>query len=210
MQIKEWEVILFSIILVAIMFFSNKYCSNKYEIVGTKSDTSKVTKTKIIKSKNIFTAEQVGKIKRVLIDSLSALYQAKIKNISTKKISSTGNVYVQIKDSNSYNKYVYQSVIDTNLIAKDSSGRVTDSTHVKSTFMSPLPLSQSCIHLLSILQKSFSKETETLTTISNTTFIEKKKNIFERFKIIPNVSPGFGLIHGLFDINVGVGITYEF
>jgi len=205
--IKNWQIFLFAIVLVLVMFLCNKYCSQKYDVVGTSSDTTKTTTTRITTTVNSFSIEQIGKIKRHLIDSLSAFYKLRIKALTkVQTIKNSENT----QDSSSFKNYVFLSEIDTNFVAKDSTGRVTDSTHVKSTFMSSIPLPENSIHFLSMTQKSFNKETETITTITNTKIVEKKKSFFNRFKIVPNISAGYGITSRMFDVYAGVGVTFEF
>lgn len=202
MIIKNWHAILFAIVLVVVIPICNRYCSNKYETVGTTSDTTKTTTTKITTSVSSFSVEQVGKIKRrALIPAFSQ--REKEKN------SATETKLDAMKDSSS-SGYVYVSEIDTNFVAKDSTGKVTDCMKVKSTFISPAPLPENSIHTVSVDHKSFNKETETTTTITNTNIVEKKKNFFDRFKIRPNVSAGYGITSRMFDVYAGIGITFEF
>lgn len=196
--------ILIAVVATALLtFFLTRECTSKYEVIGMASDTTKITKTKISVSTNLFSAEQVGKIKRRLIDSLSLAYRQAIKEQEKDQEQD------QEKDS-AYNKFVYTSEIDTNFVAKDSAGNVTDSMHVKSTFISPTPLPENSLHLVSMDHKSFNKETETNTTITNTNTVEKKRSFYDRFRIIPNVSAGYGITSRMFDVYAGVGITFEF
>lgn len=209
---NETKILIALVITVLLTFFITKECSTKYEVVGTNSDTTKTTTTKITTSLNSFSAEQIGKIKRRLIDSLSlayrqagAVYMKKIKE----QEKDQEHEQDQEKDS-AYDKFVYTSEIDTNFVAKDSAGNVTDSMHVKSTFISPTPLPENSIHLVSMDHKSFTKEKETTTTITNSKIVEKKRSFFDRFRIIPNVSAGYGITSRMFDVYAGVGITFEF
>ncbi len=203
--------ILIAIVVTALLtFFITREFTSEYEIVGTTSDTTKTTTTKITTSNNSFSAEQIGKIKRHLIDSLSAEYKTMLKkNKPTEKPSISLPPIETTKDS-AASGYVYVSEIDTNFVAKDSAGEVTDSMHVKSTFISPAPLPENSIHTVSMDHKSFNKEKESTTTITNTNIVEKKKSFFDRFKIRPNVSAGYGITSRMFDVYAGIGITFEF
>ena len=195
--------------LALVMLVYTKYYTNKEKVVDTTSDTTSTTRIKIITAKNSFTAEQVGNIKRMLIDSLKA---ALIPLYSSKENGKEIHVEAKLnslKDSSS-SGYVYTSIIDSNFVSKDSTGFIIDSTYVKSTFISPTQLSKNSIHLLSVDQKSFCRQKETVTTITNTKIVEKQKSFFERFKIVPNISAGVGIITKTFDFYAGVGICFEF
>lgn len=203
------EILIAVIVAVFLTFCITHNFLKKNEAVGTHSDT---TTTKIIKttiSENTFTATQVGKIKKILIDSLDAVYKNKLSKLLTsnnQKTADTTNANNLVENGTGY---VYMSEIDTGFVAHDSCGTVTDSMNVKSTVVSKEPLPESLIHLLMINHKSFNKETETTTTISTTKIVEQKRSWLDRFQIRPNVSIGVGIFTKTVDAYAGVGISYE-
>jgi len=184
-----------------------KQCTLSYEVVKTDSDTTSTTTTKITAEENTFTVEQVGNIKKVLIDSLRSVYGSIINQLTSPQPSPCEG---EGEDTTSVAEYAYVSEIDTNFVAKDSSGFTTDSMHVKSTFISPDPLPKKSIHFLTIDHTSFTKKTSTETTVTNTITVKKTKGFWDGFHIGPNVSAGVGMITKQFDFYAGVGITYEF
>lgn len=191
-------------------FLTNEFCPG-YKVIESSSDTTKTVTEKISVNENSFSAEQVGNIKQILIDSLKEEYKFKIAayqkywNDSHPIQDKTEDVIESV-----YNDFAFVSEIDSNFVAKDSSGAVTDSMHITSTVISPEPLPESLIHLLSIAHTSFSKETEIETTIANSIIVEKKKNFIDRFQLSPSIGAGYGLIHKQFDVYAGVGFKYEF
>ena len=207
------EILIAVIVAVFLTFCITHNFFKKNEIVGTHSDTTTTTTTKITTSENVFTAVHVGKIKKMLIDSLDAVYKNKLAKLLTtlrrqtadKPISTNSAEGKERNDSD----YVFVSEIDTNFVAHDSSGAVTDSMNVKSTVISKEPLPESLIHLLMINHKSFYKETETSTTIKTIKIVEQKRSWIDRFQIRPNVSVGVGIFTKTFDAYAGVGISYE-
>ena len=98
----------------------------------------------------------------------------------------------------------YISKIDSLFESTDSTGFVTDQITITSAFISPLPVPDNSMHLLTIKHRSFTKYIET------TKIVEYKKSFLEKFEIAPNISAGYGMIHKQFDIYAGIGIKYEF
>jgi|GEM_PF-2076325 hypothetical protein len=199
--------ILIAIIITALLtFFLTREFAGKLETVEKKSDTTKTTTAKISIIENTFTAAQVGKIKKVLIDSLDAVYRNKLLKLQTSPRPSPN---LGEGEDSSDSGFVYMSELDTNFVAKDSSGSVTDSMHVKSTVVSTEPLPERLVHLIAVQHKSYNKETETTTTINNKEIVEKKESFFDRFRIMPNVSAGVGLFTKTFDVYAGIGVSFE-
>ena len=197
------KILIAILITAAATFFLTREFSSEYDVVNKKSDTTSTTTTKITETENTFSAEQVGNIKRVLIDSLSAVYRAKYKSLSS-SLSVSEN-----EDTTTEKKYAYVSEMDTVYVAVDENNEVTDSLHITSTFISPEPLPENSLHYLMIKHKSFNKEISKETTITTTETVEKGKSFWDHFVIVPNVSAGVGLINRQFDIYAGVGIGYE-
>jgi hypothetical protein len=202
------KILIAVLITAAATFLLTKEFSPEYEVVNKKSDTTTTVKVKVKVQESSFSAEQVGNIKRVLIDSLSAVYGKRIKlSSSFDRLRMTGQD--NNEDSTVKKEYAYVSEVDTVFVAVDENNEVTDSLHVTSTFISPEPLPESSLHLLNLKHKSFNKTVETETTITTTETVEQKKTFWNRFIIVPNVSAGIGLINRQFDIYAGVGIGFE-
>ncbi len=205
----------FTVAAMLLFYFLGVNTKDKTE--SKTSDTSKVITTTITTTENTFTAAQVGNIKRALIDSLTAIYGKKISALmklqtSAKEEASpfAPSTPLRVLRVPPLNDSVFISEVDTNFVAKDSTGFVTDSISVNSAFVSPTELNANSIHLLNIHHKSFNRNSETRTTINNKEVVIPGKSFFERFSIIPNVSAGYGYFNKKFDVFVGVGITYEF
>jgi hypothetical protein len=204
---NKWKMIVSILTAALIIIMCNKYCGRHNKPDCITADTSFAVKTKVTSSRNLFTAGQVGNIKRMLIDSLKHVFNNTYQTIS----KSSYPVLKELDDlkRSSADTGVYTSIIDSNFIAKDSSGFITDSTYVKSVFVSHEKLPANCVHLLTVEQKSFTRQKEITRTITNREIIEKQRGFFERFKIVPNVSAGVGLITKTFDIYAGVGFCFE-
>lgn len=203
-KIKIMIVVLFT---AAATFLLTKEFSPEFEVVSKKSDTTFVTRVTTDEIENTFTTEQVGNIKRVLIDSLQNIYKNKINRLMADGKWKMENV--ESKDSSIVTEYVYVSKMDTIFVAHDENDQVTDSLHITSTFFSPYILSNNSLHWLQIKHKSFNKTIEKERTITTTELIEKEKTFWDRFHVGPNVSVGIGLINKQFDFYVGIGINYE-
>ena len=201
------KILIAVLITGALTFFLTKEFAPEYEVVDKKTDSTTTVTTTIEVTENTFSAEQVGNIKRVLMDSLSAVYGSIINRL---KSSSSSSVSLSEGEDTSGHNYAYVSEIDSNFAAVDDSGNVTDSLHITSTFISPNPLPENSVHLMFIRHKSYSKEITRETVITTTNTVVRKKSFFERFSIAPNISAGIGLINKQFDVYAGVGISYEF
>ena len=201
------KILIAVLITAAATFFLTKEFSPEYEVVDKKTDTTKTVTTKITETENTFTAEQVGNIKKVLIDSLQTIHKNKINRLMDDGKWSMEDV--EEEDSSSEKKYAFVSELDSVYVAVDENNEVTDSMHITSTFISPDPLPENSLHLLMIKHKSFTKEISKETTITNTETIVREKTFWDHFIIVPNVSAGIGLINRQFDIYAGVGIGYE-
>ena len=204
------KILIAVLITGALTFFLTKEFAPEYEVIDTKTDTTSTVKTTIEVTENTFSAEQVGNIKRVLMDSLSAVYGTIINSLSVSVSSSVR----QSDEEDSLNlnlnsEYAYVSEIDSNFAAVDDSGNVTDSLHITSTFISPNPLPENSVHLMFVKHKSYSKETTREITITTTNTVVEKKSFFERFSIAPNISLGVGIFSKQFDMYAGVGFTYD-
>jgi hypothetical protein len=63
---------------------------------------------------------------------------------------------------------------------------------------------------LDSLKMRLRTHTEVVTnTVEITKYIQKKRKFLDRFKIVPNVSAGYGIISKKPDIYVGVGVGFE-
>lgn len=200
--------ILVAVVITALLtYFTTREFSPEYDIVKSTTDTTITVTETITETENTFTAEQVGSIKQVLIDSLSAVYGAVINNLR-KAETEKGRIGETAAEPEKQVAYV--SEIDSSFVAVDDTGNVTDSINVTSTFISPDPLPENSLHLLRMKHKSFNRHTETTTTITTETLVEKRKSFLERFSISPNLSAGVGLISKQFDFYFGVGVSYGF
>jgi len=198
------QILIAIVISTLITFYLTRKCSDNHKIISAETDTSTAVTTKIYEVENSFSAIQSGRIKKILIDSINNIYKNKLFKIEQ-----------ELKQRNAVNtkknqdEFIYLSEIDTVYIATDSTGFIMDSIRIKSTVYSNEPLPDNLIHTLTLNHKSFNKEKEIITTITNKEIIEKKKSIFSLLKIIPNVSVGYGLINKTFDVYAGIGIIIE-
>ena len=177
-----------------------------YNVIGTHSDTTSTERISYNYTQNTFTAAQIGKIKRVLTDSLNAIYKSKLRQVYAGPVQvSEGDLPRPVAD---LPEYVYSSESDTSFAAKDSLG-VIDSLKIIASFISTEPIPKKSIHTIAI--ESFTRHKEAIkeTTITNTTVVEKKKSIFDLIKIKPNVSAGYGLFKNKFDVYVGLGVEVD-
>ncbi|MBI1936660.1 MAG: hypothetical protein HYS25_00905 [Ignavibacteriales bacterium] len=213
---KDSNKILIAIVITALFtFFLTRECTSKYEVANTESDTTETTTTKITVRQNTFTAVHVGKIKKILADSLDAVYKNLLVKFQTPHLPNLGGEkqdrdldVVQSDSIGSDSRYAYVSDMDTNFVTRDSSGFVIDSISVHTAVLSNKPLPE-VVQLLVINHKSFNKKEETTIKINNKEIVERKKSFFERFKISPNVSFGVGAFTKTFDVYAGIGISYE-
>lgn len=180
--------------------------TNRTTVVQTSKTIKTETKTSVHVDENTFTVEQVANIKKALTDSLKDVYGSIINQLKAVHISDN-DTSVQINTDRPI--YAYVSEIDSNITAKDSLGNVTDKMNVKSTFISPEPLAENCLHLLKIDHQSYSKSILT-NTIEIDTIVVKESSSFIDFSLKPNLSAGYGLIHKQFDFYAGIGINIEF
>lgn len=151
---------------------------------------------------NVFTAEQVGSIKKILVDSLEAIYKKSFpKTQVSESVKPEPPALPDAQaESSPGEEYAYISEIDTFFVVKDSSGRTTDSMRVVSTFISSEPIPEQNLHLVSLHHYSTS---ETIT-------IPIEKGNFGEVKVGTNVSFGYGLINKQWDVYAGVGVQYNF
>ena len=166
------------------------------------SSTKTVTTEEVTTVKNTFSIEQVAAIKKVLTDSLENVYGSIIRNLRSNQSQSN--------DTSGYSTFSYISEVDSQFVVKDDSGSVTDLLDVKSTFISPVLLSENSVHLVKLNHTSFRKETKTLSHTSDTIYVNQDKSFWERFVISPNISAGYGLINKKFDVYTGIGLSFEF
>ncbi len=207
------KIVLAVIITALLTFFLTREFSGNYEKVGSTSDTTSSVTVKYTTSANTFTAELVGKIKKRLIDSLSGNIKAKIKQVFV------GPVLPAVKPDSADQQaaakteeelqYVYTSEMDTTIIAKDSTGKTIDSTKIQSSVFSDIPLSQKLIHLISVENNSYNKETIKEKKITNTAIVEKKKSLFDLIKIKLGVVAGWDFINKQLGVVVGAGFTFD-
>lgn len=207
------KIFLAVIITALLTFFLTREFSGGYEKIGSASDTTSSTTVKYIPQRSSFSAVQIGNIKRRLIDSLSGIYKAKAKQVfagpqlpAVKPDSADQKAEVKPEEEL---QYAYTSEIDSIIVAKDSTGKTTDSTHAKSTIISDTPLSKKLIHLLEIDHTSYNKETAIETKITDTIIVEKKKSFFDLFKIKIGVVGGYDIINKQFGITAGAGFVFE-
>ena len=53
------------------------------------------------------------------------------------------------------------------------------------------------------------QETTITNTVTITKYVERKKNITERFHLAPNVSVGYGVLNRKVDMYVGIGVAFD-
>jgi len=210
-----------TIVVTALLtFFLTKNCSGGYEIVDRKADTTSTVKTNYTYTQNLYSAAEVGKIKRVLTDSLSAIYKAKIKeayaakvpvNSPTGKLSSVEEQASGVKPAEKLPEYSYISEAQKSFVKKDSTGKTVDSAKVSVAYISPIPLSDKAVHSIELETFAMHKETIKETTIKETITVEMKKsfleNLFGSFRLKPAATYGYDVINNKFGLTVGIGLT---
>ena len=203
---EKLKYILGILIALTVLIVMAYFIFNKKEVTKTTSNTNTVKTTSVHIDENTFTVEQVANIKKALTDSLVNQYGEIIKQLKTDK-AAVNDTTGQTKNRTPV--YSYVSEIDSNIIAKDSTGNATDEIRITSTFISPEPLAQNSLHLLKVRHKSFSKNTATQTTRTDSVFIKESKGLLDLISITPNISAGYGLIHKQFDFYTGIGISID-
>jgi len=197
--------IIFAVVITALLvFFLTREFIPVYVPGETKSDTVTVSDTVYVPVKQHINAVKTGGIKKRLIDSSDAFYNA---------------LNPVQKDSSAAEKdtalYVYESVIDTTIAIKDSSGRITNSVHAASVFTSPVPLDARSVHSMSIDSYHLNEIIKEEKTITETIILEENKSFFnlwgffKKIKFAVTLAPGYGFINKVFDVFAGVGLSYE-
>ncbi|MGK9367527.1 hypothetical protein ACSSWA_01340 [Melioribacter sp. Ez-97] len=180
---------------------------------GVKTDSTIIVKEVRTVTTNEFTAEAKAKIKAQLLDSLKGLIKPELKVIYKQNKINIDSIYAEAKKQ--YEKElsengprIFTSTVDTNYVAKDSSGRTRDSIHIVSEFRSPIPLALASQHLISLQHYSYDYD-RTISKTVNTTRTITKKNLWS------NVSPGvlaaygYGIKNKTWDFFIGAGASID-
>lgn len=162
-------------------------------------------------SEQTFTAEEVNKLIAVSIDSVDSFYKnnpvvkSKIKyeKVNIDSLYAEAKKYWEEKlNTADLGAQIYETSIDTIFTAKDTSGRVTDSIRVNSSYYSRLPPDPNSFMSLNLVHKNFDY-TKTITikeTITNESFYHSGFTI----------AAGYGMINNKFDVIVGYGFNIKF
>ncbi|MCZ7608906.1 MAG: hypothetical protein M5U17_01960 [Ignavibacterium sp.] len=193
------------IVLAGVGYFViNKPASVSHSASNTITKTTEEIKT----TQNNFTVEQVAVIKKALTDSLAKVYGSIINSLRSNDLAV--NPSPAKGEGNKDSLFSYVSEVDSQFAVKDDSGSITDLLEVKSTFISPVPLTGNYAHLVKLDHTAFRKETKTDSRTYDTIYVYQSRGFWERFVISPNVSAGYGLINKKFDVYTGVGLSFEF
>ncbi len=195
------------IIAVIVLLVIGYFIFNKQPEVHSSSSIKSVITKELKTTDNTFTIEQISKIKRSLTDSLRIVYGKIIDSLLDVNKSDALIINDERPVNNGYN---YISEIDSQFVVKDDSGAVMDLLNVKSTFISPEPLSSYSLHMLRLSHKSFRTQISSITTRTDTIIIKENSPIISGISIRPNVSYGYGLRTKQFDFYAGIGLTMEF
>ena len=77
------KILIAVLITGALTFFLTKEFAPEYEVIDTITDTTTTVQVQVKVQENLFSAEQVGNIKRVLTDSLSMVYGSIINRLKS-------------------------------------------------------------------------------------------------------------------------------